>query len=86
MQIGPGVHLYTATHPLDPEQRRSGLESALPIRIEDGVWLGGGTIVCPGVTVGRHTVVAAGSVVIGDLPPGVLQPCRVKRPLRPARS
>jgi maltose O-acetyltransferase len=83
VQIAPGVHLYTATHPLDAATRRSGLEYALPIAIGDGVWLGGGTIVCPGVTIGENTVVGAGSVVTRSLPAGVLaagNPCRVIRP------
>ena len=84
VQIAPGVHLYTATHPLDAATRRSGLESARPITIGDGAWLGGRVVVCPGVTIGENTVVAAGSVVTKDLPPGVLaagSPCRVIRPL-----
>jgi len=84
VQIGPGVHIYTATHPLDAEARRSGWESADPVTIADGVWLGGGAIVCPGVTIGENTVVGAGSVVARDLPPGVLavgNPCRVVRAL-----
>lgn len=82
VQIAPGVHLYTATHPLDAVQRRAGYESALPIAIGDGVWLGGGVIVCPGVTIGENTVVGAGSVVTKDLPPNVVaagNPCRVIR-------
>ena len=84
VQIGPGVHIYTATHPLDATQRRVGWESALPVTIADGVWLGGGAIVCPGVTIGENTVVGAGSVVTRDLPPNVLavgNPCRVVRKL-----
>jgi len=72
VQIGPNVQLLTPTHPLEPEVRRTGLEAAEPITIEDNVWLGGGVIVCPGVTIGRDTVVGAGSVVTKDLPPGVL--------------
>lgn len=83
VQIAPGVHIYTATHPLDAATRRSGLEYALPVTIGDGVWLGGGTIVCPGVTIGENTVVGAGSVVTRSLPAGVLaagSPCRVIRP------
>jgi maltose O-acetyltransferase len=82
--MGPGIHLYTATHPLDAATRKSGLESALPIAIGNGVWLGGGTIVCPGVTIGENTVVGAGSVVVRDLPANVLavgNPCRVVRSL-----
>lgn len=84
VQIAPNVQLLTATHPLDPEQRRSRLESAKPITVGDGAWLGGGVIVCPGVAVGAGTVVGAGSVVTRDLPPGVLaagNPCRVVREL-----
>ena len=84
VQIGPNVQLLTPTHPLDPEVRRSGLEAAEPITIEDNVWLGGGVIVCPGVTIGRDTVVGAGAVVTKNLPPGVLavgNPARVMRAL-----
>ena len=83
-QIGPHVQLLTATHPLDPEPRRAKWESAEPIVIEDNVWLGGGVIICPGVTVGRNTVVGAGSVVTKDLPANVLavgSPARVVRSL-----
>lgn len=72
VQIGPNVQLLTPTHPLDPDVRRSGLEAAEPITIEDNVWLGGGVIVCPGVTIGRDTVVGAGAVVTKDLPRGVV--------------
>jgi maltose O-acetyltransferase len=84
VQIAPGVHIYTATHPLDAATRRSGLEYALPVTIGDGVWLGGGAIVCPGVTIGENTVVGAGSVVTRSLPAGVVaagNPCRVIRSL-----
>lgn len=85
VQIGPNVQLLTATHPLEPEPRREKLESAEPITIGDNVWLGGGVIVCPGVTIGEDTVVGAGSVVTADLPAGVLAvgvPARVVRKLR----
>jgi len=84
VQIAPCVQIYTATHPLDADTRRSKLEFALPVVIDDGVWLGGGAIVCPGVTIGKNTVVGAGSIVTRDLPPGVLavgNPCRVLRTL-----
>ena len=84
VQIGPGVHIYTATHPVEAAVRRSGLELALPVQIEDGVWLGGGTIVCPGVRIGENTVVGAGSVVTRSLPANVVavgNPCRVVRGL-----
>jgi maltose O-acetyltransferase len=84
VQVGPYVQLLTATHPLEPEARRTKWESAEPIAIEDNVWLGGGVIVCPGVTIGVNTVVGAGAVVTRDLPAGVLAagiPARVVRRL-----
>ena len=84
VQIATGVQLLTATHPLDAAVRRSRYESAEPISIADGAWLGGGVIVCPGVSIGEDTVVGAGSVVVRDLPPRVLavgNPCRVVREL-----
>jgi maltose O-acetyltransferase len=71
-QLAPRVQLLTATHPIDPEPRRLGWESAEPISIGDNVWLGGGAIVCPGVTIGDDTVVGAGAVVTRDLPAGVV--------------
>jgi maltose O-acetyltransferase len=83
-QIGPRVQLLTATHPLEPGPRRDRWESAEPITIGRNVWLGGGVIVCPGVTIGDDTVVGAGSVVVRDLPAGVLavgNPARVVRSL-----
>jgi maltose O-acetyltransferase len=83
-QIATNVQLLTATHPLDPGPRRDGWESAEPIAIGDNVWLGGGAIVCPGVTIGDDTVIGAGSVVVNDLPAGVVavgNPCRVVRSL-----
>ena len=82
VQVGPNVQILTPTHPLDPEQRRAGWEAAEPITIEDNVWLGGGVIVLPGVTIGRDTVVGAGAVVTKDLPAGVVavgNPARVIR-------
>lgn len=84
VQIGPGVQLLTSTHPLEPGPRRDKWEAAKPIVIGDNVWLGGGVIVCPGVTIGADTVVGAGSVVVRDLPSGVLavgNPARIVRAL-----
>jgi maltose O-acetyltransferase len=81
-QIATRVQLLTATHPIDPEPRRLGWEYAEPITIADNVWLGGGVIVCPGVTIGQDTVVGAGAVVAKDLPAGVVAagvPARVLR-------
>jgi len=84
--FGPGVQVYTATHPLDYQERASGLEYAKPIRIGEDVWVGGGAILCPGVSIGDRTVIGAGSVVTKDIPADVLaagNPCRVIRVLRP---
>jgi maltose O-acetyltransferase len=84
VQIGPSVQLLTPTHPLEPEPRRAKWEAAKPIAIGDNAWLGGGVIICPGVTIGHDTVVGAGAVVTRDLPPGVLavgNPARVVRPV-----
>jgi maltose O-acetyltransferase len=81
-QLAPRVQLLTATHPIDPGPRRLGWESAEPIEIGDNVWLGGGAVVCPGVTIGGDTVVGAGAVVTRDLPAGVVAagvPARVLR-------
>lgn len=85
--FGPRVGLYTAGHPLDREVRDAGLEYGRPITIGNSVWLGGDVTVLPGVAVGEGTVVAAGSVVTRDLPPGVVaagNPCRVLRPVTAA--
>ena len=82
VQIGPQVQLLTPTHPVAPERRRAKWESAQPITIGANVWLGGGVIVCPGVTIGADTVVGAGSVVTRDLPERVVavgNPARVVR-------
>jgi maltose O-acetyltransferase len=81
-QIAPRVQLLTAEHPIDATARRAGWEWGAPIAIEDNVWLGGGAIVCSGVTIGRDTVVGAGAVVTRDLPGGVVAmgvPARVVR-------
>jgi maltose O-acetyltransferase len=81
-QIGARVQLLTASHPLDPEPRRIGWEYGQSITIADNVWLGGGSIVCPGVSIGEDTVVGAGAVVSRDLPAGVVAagvPARVLR-------
>ncbi|WP_433612746.1 sugar O-acetyltransferase [Dactylosporangium sp. CA-139114] len=82
VQIAPNVQLLTAWHPVEPEPRRAKWEAASPITIGDNVWLGGGVIVCPGVTIGANTVVGAGAVVVKDLPANVVavgNPARVIR-------
>jgi maltose O-acetyltransferase len=82
--FGPAVQIYAATHPLEANLRRT-QESGKPITIGSDVWVGGGAILCPGVTVGSRTVIGAGSVVTRDIPAGVLavgNPCRVLREIR----
>lgn len=84
VQIGPNVQLLTPVHPLEAGLRRDKWEAAKPITIGDNVWLGGGVIVCPGVSIGANTVVGAGAVVTKDLPTSVLavgNPARVVREL-----
>jgi maltose O-acetyltransferase len=81
-QVASRVQFITAPHPIDPEPRRIGWESAKPIVVGDNVWLSSGVIVCPGVTIGDHTVVGAGAVVTRDLPARVVAmgvPARVVR-------
>lgn len=78
--VGPNCAFYTAVHPLDPEQRKKGLEYAKPIYVGDDVWIGGNVVVLPGVTIGSGSVIGAGSVVTKDIPEGVValgNPCRV---------
>ncbi|WP_111495616.1 sugar O-acetyltransferase [Marinobacter bohaiensis] len=80
--FGPAVQIYTATHPLSAAERRTGLESGKPVAIDDDVWVGGGAIICPGVSIGARSVIGAGSVVTGDIPADVFaagNPCRVIR-------
>jgi maltose O-acetyltransferase len=82
--FGPNVQIYTATHPMDPVIRASGVESAKPITIGEDVWVGGSAIICPGVTIGNRTIIGAGSVVTRDIPDDVFaagNPCRVIRSL-----
>jgi maltose O-acetyltransferase len=79
--FGPNVQIYTATHPPDAALRRS-REFGKPITIGSDVWVGGGAIICPGVTIGSRTIIGAGSVVTRDVPDAVFaagNPCRVIR-------
>lgn len=79
--FGPAVQVYTATHPMEAEARRRH-ESGKPIAIGSDVWVGGGAMILPGVTVGDRAVIGAGSVVTRDVPAGVFaagNPCRVIR-------
>ena len=82
VMLGPQVGIYTVNHPLDFLQREQGWERALPITIGSHVWIGGGSLILPGVTIGDHTVIGAGSVVTRDIPSNVVavgNPCRILR-------
>jgi len=70
--LGPNVHIYTATHPINPFERNSGKEYGKPVNIGDNVWIGGGSIINPGVTIGDNVVIASGSVVTKDVPANVV--------------
>lgn len=70
--LAPGVHIYSATHPLDPEERNSGKEYGKPVKIGNNVWIGGRSVIAPGVTLGDNVVVAAGSVVTKSFPDNVV--------------
>ncbi len=86
--FGPAVQIYTPLHPMDPVERRTRRESAKPVTIGSDVWVGGGAIFCPGVTIGKNSVIGAGSVVTRDVPEGVFaagNPCRVIRPVDAGR-
>ncbi len=82
-QIGPGVQILTADHPRDPAARRALLEFGRPVTIGANVWIGGGAILLPGVTVGDDAIIGAGSVVTRDVPAGATvagNPARVLPP------
>jgi maltose O-acetyltransferase len=70
--VGPNVQIYTATHPLDAKTRNSWLEYAKPIKIGNDVWIGGGAIIYPGVSIGDGAVIAAGAIVNKDVPANVV--------------
>lgn len=70
--LAPGVHIYTATHPLDAEERNSGVEFGKPVSIGNNVWIGGRAVINPGVTIGDNVVVASGAVVTKDVPANVV--------------
>ena len=85
--IAPGVHIYTATHPLDATARNSGLEFGAPVSIGHNVWIGGRAVINPGVTIGDNVVIGAGSVVIRDVPSDVViagNPARIIKTLPPS--
>lgn len=81
-QLAPNVSIYTAGHPIHPETRNSGYEYGIKVTIGDNVWIGGNTVICPGVHIGDNVVIGAGSVVTKDIPDMVIaagNPCKVIR-------
>ena len=70
--LAPGVHIYAATHPIDAKERISGTELGKPVKIGHNVWIGGRSIINPGVTIGNNVVVASGSVVTKSFPDNVI--------------
>lgn len=86
-QIAPNVAMYTAGHPVHPVSRNSLYEYGMEITIGDNVWIGGNTVILPGVHIGSNTVIGAGSVVTKDIPDWVIavgNPCRVVRKITEA--
>ena len=82
VMIAPNVVIATGTHPVCPELREKMYQYNLPVHIGNRVWVGAGSIILPGVTIGDDTVIGAGSVVTKDIPSGVVavgNPCRVLR-------
>ena len=84
--IAPNVSIFTAGHPIHPQARNSGYEYGFDITIGHNVWIGGGAILLPGVTVGNNVVIAAGSVVGRDLPDNVVAAGNPCRPIRTIQS
>ena len=70
--IAPGVHIYTATHPIDPVERIAGTEYGKPVSIGDNVWIGGRAVINPGVHIGSNVVIASGAIVTKDVPDNVV--------------
>lgn len=81
-QMAPNVAIYTAGHPVHPQTRNTAYEYGISVTIGDNVWIGGNTVICPGVHIGSNTVIGAGSVVTKDIPDWCIaagNPCKVIR-------
>lgn len=86
-QIAPNVSIYTAGHPIHPDSRNSGYEYGIPVTIGNNVWIGGNSVILPGVTIGDNVVIGAGSVVTKDIPDNMIaagNPCKVIRKITEA--
>ena len=86
-QMAPNVAIYTAGHPVHPDTRNTAYEYGIKVTIGDNVWIGGNTVICPGVHIGSNTVIGAGSVVTKDIPDWVIaagNPCKVIREITDA--
>jgi maltose O-acetyltransferase len=84
VMLGPHVSIYSVSHPIDGEIRKTGLEISKPVIIGNGVWIGGNTVINPGVKIGNDTIIGSGSVVTHDIPENVIaagNPCQVIRPI-----
>ncbi|MGA8853038.1 MAG: sugar O-acetyltransferase [Christiangramia sp.] len=82
VMLAPSVSIYTAGHPIDAEKRNQEWEYAIPVTIGNNVWIGGNTVINPGVQIGDNTVIGAGSVLTKDIPGNVIaagNPCKVLR-------
>lgn len=82
VMFGPNVTIATANHPINPELRAKGLQYNKDVYVGENVWIGANSVICPGVSIGSNTVIAAGSVVTKDIPEGVVAggvPCKVIR-------
>ncbi len=84
VMLGPRVCIYTAGHPLDANIRATGLEFGKPVTIGNNVWVGGNTVINPGIKIGNNVVIGSGSVITKDIPDNVIavgNPCRILRAL-----
>lgn len=82
VMVGPNVMIATGTHPILPSLREEIYQFNLPVHIGKNVWIGAGSIILPGITIGEHSVIGAGSIVTKDIPANVVafgNPCKVVR-------